>query len=140
MALTGDAPVNRHLWIKYWDICHLSGNLVAWEDAVGRLKKTLLDRSEEIGVKAAWLTTTLRRRLGEEQVFIPTKAELAETSSEDIRARMAESFAAGDAEPAPDAVAVALAVPAPAVYQNGRSRITPLEDRSAEEGDQEDPE
>jgi len=124
LALTNDPPVNRHLWLKYWDICHLSGNLPAWDEAQDRLRKAVMARNEEIGVRAAWLTTALRRLLEESdrQVFIPTKVQIAESSSEDIRALLAQSFPPpGEAAPAP-----VVAAPAPDVYQRSKGRITPL--------------
>ena len=136
LALTNDPPVNRHLWLKYWDICHLSGNLPAWDEAQDRLRKALVSRSEEIGVRAAWLTTALRRLLEENQVFMPTKAQLAEQSAEDIRALVAESLAGADPEPE---TAAAVAVPVPNVsqssdvYQRSGGRITPLADQSEED-------
>ncbi len=137
LALTSDPPVNRHLWLKYWDICHLSGNLPAWDEAQDRLRKAVMERSEGIGVRAAWLTTALRRLLEESdrQVFIPTKAQIAENSQEDIRALLAQSFPPADGaapEPVVAAPAPVVAAPAPNVYQRSQGRITPLEDRSAE--------
>jgi len=124
LVLTNDPPVNRHLWIKYWDICYLSGNLPAWEEAQDRLRKAVTARNEEIGVRAAWLTTALRRLLEESdrQVFIPTKVQLAENSSEDIRALLAQSFPSADG-PEPEPM---VAAPAPDVYQRSKGRITPL--------------
>lgn len=75
---TGDSPKNRGLWVHLYTACDACGLIEEiWRGSVLDLAERLKDTSDPVRNRAAWLQDRMRRKFEEQDVFLPTQAEIA---------------------------------------------------------------